>query len=193
MDTLAVSAATANSNTPQRRGMDDFASEDFFKLLITELQQQDPFKPSDTGTMIEQVSQIRSIELSGNLTDVLGQLTHQQHTAGTSELIGKYIVARPEGESGEVQEIEGVVTGVRFDTDGSALLELDTGQVVRAEDVVHVTTVENAGMASAGNAGNTATGKSDQPATSGATAKTGQRALPKQAGPLSWLERLFQK
>ena len=69
--------------------------------------------------MIGQVSQIRSIELSKNLTDALSQITSQQRTAGASDLLGKYVTATVANTDGSKQDISGVVTGVRFDSDGT--------------------------------------------------------------------------
>src|SRR5438094_579914 len=100
----ATSAATAQTSTPQTRqdrGVGSLKSADFFKIMITELQQQDPMQPSKTSDMISQVTQIRSIELSGKLTDTLDQLAAQQRTAGTSELLGKYVSAQTNNADGQ--------------------------------------------------------------------------------------------
>ncbi len=122
------------------RGIGALKSEDFFKILVTELQQQDPLNPAETSDMIGNVSQIRSIELSSQLSDTLDSLVKQQRTAGTTDMIGKYIVAFAENEAGETQPVEGVVSSVYFGSDGSAVLELDSGLAVRAADVSQMTT-----------------------------------------------------
>lgn len=140
MQVSALDAATTTRQNinPTGRGMESLKSEDFFRLLVTELQNQDPFKPAETADMISQVSQIRSIELSQGLTDALSQLTDQQHVAGVSELLGKYVQAQIENADGEPQTVDGIVTGLRFGSDGRTILELDTGQTVLAEDVTRV-------------------------------------------------------
>jgi flagellar basal-body rod modification protein FlgD len=157
--------------------MNSLQSEDFFKILVTELQQQDPLQPSDTSDLIGQVSQIRSIELSKNLTDALTQVSRNQRVAGASELIGKYVTATVEGTDGTAQEVSGVVTSVRFDADGSAVLELDTGQTVPADSVTRITSAENAANA-AGSAttGGTTAAASSSTSAAAATAKTAQTA-----------------
>lgn len=119
-------------------------SEDFFKILITEMQQQDPFEPTDTSDMIGQISDISTIETSKHLTDVLNKLTQQQHSAGTSELLGRFVIASLEDAEGTQYEIGGVVTGVQFEPDGSALLELDTGELIPAAKVTNVMSAERA-------------------------------------------------
>jgi flagellar basal-body rod modification protein FlgD len=174
MQTLAVNnkaAAPTTSATTMDRGMNGLRSEDFFKILVTELRQQDPLQPTKTSDLIGQVSQIRNIELSKNLTDALSQISKQQRTAGASELIGKYVTATFAGTDGATQEVSGVVTGVRFDPDGTAVLELDSGQSIPAASVTRITSPEN-GQSAATSA--TTTNSTTTPA---ATAdKTGQTA-----------------
>jgi flagellar basal-body rod modification protein FlgD len=137
MDSLAVGSVSPGAVQPSG-GLQTLRSEDFFKMLITELQQQDPLQPAKTQDMIGQVSQIRSIELSKQLTDTLDVLSRQQRTSGASELLGKFVSAEYADPSGQSTTIAGVVTGVRFAGDGSAVLELDTGQTIRAADVALV-------------------------------------------------------
>ena len=117
-------------------------SEDFFKILVTEMQNQDPFEPTDSSQMISNVSQIRTIEQSDALTQTLSQLTQSQRMGGSNELIGKYVQAVASDDSGNELFFEGVVTSVYYNSDGEAILELDTGDMISATDVVRVTTSE---------------------------------------------------
>jgi len=143
MQSYAVAPTAAAVSASTRSSFDQMRTEDFFRLLIAELQQQDPFEPTKTADMISQVSQIRSIEQTDQLTTTLQLITQQQRTAGASELLGKYVEAVVVQSDGSAQEIGGVVTGVRFNPDGTAILELDTGQAVLAADVTRVSTVES--------------------------------------------------
>jgi flagellar basal-body rod modification protein FlgD len=170
------------------RGVGALKSEDFFKILITELRQQDPLQPAKTSDMISNVSQIRSIEMSGQLTQTLDTIAKQQRTAGTSEMIGKYVVAVTQGPDGTPLGAEGVVTSVQFASDGTAVLELDSGQTVRASDVAQITTVDEAQrrMTAAGQDQLMTPAPGADPAAS--TAK--QRLTHKTAGALQKLFRL---
>jgi len=175
----------------------ELGSEDFLRLLIMQLRNQDPLEPVDNAELLGQISSIREIELSTTLTESLRLLTGQQRFASASSLIGQYVtgLAGADGmaESGIVvgvrfadagqpilqlsngneipleqvstiesplraaealvgqpivgldrrdpadpQVVEGIVTGVRFDTQGEVLLELDTGQDLRFRDFVRV-------------------------------------------------------
>ena len=144
METYAVGSTAATTPSIDRSGFNSMSSEDFFELLVTELQQQDPLEPTDTSDMLGQVSQIRTIEQSTQLMTTLEQLTQQQRTAGASDLLGKFVEAFSVDDEGTVSAIGGVVTSVRFGSDGVAVLELDTGQQLSANDVTRICTVEQA-------------------------------------------------
>lgn len=187
----ATTAATTTATTSTDRGMGSLTSEDFFKILVTELQQQDPLQPSKTSDMIGQVSQIRGIELSKQLTDTLSQISDQQRTAGTSDLLGKYVTATVTDDAGTKTEVSGVVTGVRFDSSDGAVLELDTGDSVLASDVTRITTVDATQKASSSAAtkASTAAAKASTATTAtsaSTTDKSGQTAKQNSAVP-SWL------
>ena len=147
METYAVSPTTLlNASTERVSSIGELSSEDFFKLLVAELQQQDPLEPTGTGDMIAQVSQIRSIEQSHQLMTTLQQMTQQQSTAGATEMLGKFVEAQVLGPDGMPVLISGVVTGVLFSSDGTAVLELDTGEAIRATDVMRVSAPETADL-----------------------------------------------
>lgn len=167
--TVAPAPAASSASSLLPRGMGSMKSEEFFKILVTELRQQDPFEPAKTSDMINNVSQIRGIELSTKLTDTLDQLTQQQHASQIGEMIGKYVVAEVTGDDGSKSRVEGIVTGVHFDTDGAAVLELDSGQSVPAAKVTRITSPEQAELeknTAAGGTGAVAAG------TTAATANT---------------------
>jgi flagellar basal-body rod modification protein FlgD len=183
MSTTAINSATNSLATQPSTGagMDSLTSEDFFRILVTELQNQDPLKPYETSDMIGQVSDIRNIEVSKQLGDVLGQMANQQRTSGAGDMLGKFVIASLAAEDGTQYAVAGVVTGVRFDADGSAVLELDTGESIKAADVTHVTTVENAESLIT----------ADLKAASAAADSSDSTATTEAAGPLSWLGQLL--
>ncbi|MFO0839157.1 MAG: flagellar hook capping FlgD N-terminal domain-containing protein [Phycisphaerae bacterium] len=184
MSTTAVggvggAASDVASAGRSSRGITSLRSEDFFKILVTELQHQDPLAPSKTADMISQVSQIRSIENSAQLETTLDSLVRNQRSAGASDLIGKFVTATSTDENGTTQSFEGVVTGVRLTADGPAVLELDTGATVPISQVQQVMTPEEADRRLAANA------SAARPAT--ATAKALLPAAPRHGGLLSRL------
>ena len=185
MSTTAVTAATTTTQTGTDRSLSSMKSEDFFKILVSELKQQDPLEPTKTADMIGEISQIRSIELSKNLTDALSQITSQQRTAGASELLGKFVTASLTNTDGSTQDVSGVVTGVRFDSNGTAVLELDTGQSVPATAVTRITSAQAAQAAAASTTTNTAAASTASTTT--AADKTADTAKQQSGGLFPWL------
>ena len=60
----------------------------FLDLLITQLLNQDPLNPLENSEIMEQVTQMRNIEASNQLTETLGQFLRVQQLAGASTFIG---------------------------------------------------------------------------------------------------------
>jgi flagellar basal-body rod modification protein FlgD len=179
-------ASSAAASASATRGMNSMRSEDFFKILVTELQQQDPLEPAKTADMIGQVSQIRNIELSSQLNTVLTQLSRAQRVNGAGELLGKYVTASVQAQDGSTQQVSGLVTGIRFDPSGAMVLELDSGDSVLASDVTRIASQESpADPALATSAGQTPAAGTQDAATQGA--KSGSAKKQRSKGLLPWL------
>ena len=107
-------------------------SQDFFKLLITQLTNQDPFEPTGNDELLRQISSIRDIELSTTLTDSLQSLTGQQRFTSASMLIGQFVTGVP-GQDGVADS--GLVIGIRFGDAGQPMLQLANGIEMPLEQV----------------------------------------------------------
>ncbi len=80
-------ATTAAAGTPS--GMRDLGQDAFMKLLVTQLQNQDPTKPQDNGELIQQLATFSSLE---KLTEI----------SNTLDAIGALLVAsQPSGETAQ--------------------------------------------------------------------------------------------
>jgi len=130
-------AGRALGGSEASSSLTDLGSEDFLKLLIMQLRNQDPLEPMDNGEMLQQIASVRDIELSTTLTASLRALTGQQRFASASSLIGQYVtgVASEDGRA-----LSGVVVGVRFTGDGSPILQLSNG---RELPIDRVSTIES--------------------------------------------------
>lgn len=128
-----VMATNGASGTAGKSAAEGLGSDDFFQLLIAQLTNQDPLEPSSNQDLLNQISSIRDIELSTNLSNSLSALSGQQRFASAASLIGKYV----SGDAGEdgAGAISGLVQSVRFDADGSAILQLEDGQEIPLESV----------------------------------------------------------
>ena len=65
----------------------------FLSLLITEMQNQDPLNPTSNSEFLQQVSQIREIGATNQLTESLNTLSTGSSLSTASNLIGKEIDA----------------------------------------------------------------------------------------------------
>jgi flagellar basal-body rod modification protein FlgD len=110
---------------------------DYMKLLITQLQNQNPLEPLDNNEMASQLAQFSQLEqlesMSTSFSDVLEGI---QRTYAAS-LIGKEVsfVGGDGAESGELTS--GVVEQVFNNVEGKIVLVAD-GQTIGLEDIVSV-------------------------------------------------------
>jgi flagellar basal-body rod modification protein FlgD len=85
---------------------------DFLKLLLAQLQNQDPMKPMDDSQMIAQMAQFSALEATQQLQQTIQQSNNVQTIFQAGSLIGKYVDAnQPDGT-----DVVGAVTGVNFTT-----------------------------------------------------------------------------
>lgn len=159
-----VTATTAGSSTPSTtKGLGSMTSEDFLKILILQLQQQDPMNPMSNEAMVQQISTIRNMEMSTTLTEALQQMTSEQRFAGAAGLIGKYVVGVVTNADGDETTLEGIVTGVSYTSKGKAVLQLDSGYSLPMEKLTEVYAAP--------------TDAPENDTTSSGTSKTVQKAL----------------
>lgn len=70
--------------------------QDFLKLLVAQLQHQDPLAPTDNTQFVAQLAQFSSLEQEQNINSGVSQLASNQQTtfaAQATELVGKRITA----------------------------------------------------------------------------------------------------
>lgn len=92
-DTSTSSAASAASAMKKEIGMD---KDDFLKLFISQLQNQDPLSPQDPSQFLGQLAQLTQVEQAYNTTTALNSLlTAQNNSLGMNSVgfIGKEVTA----------------------------------------------------------------------------------------------------
>ncbi len=126
--------AVARSNVGNR--FSDMSSEDFVRIIFTELANQDPLAPNDSTALLQQLNSIRSIESDIQLVEQLKALVTENQLAAGSNLIGKFIT----GLTASSDRVSGHVVSVTREGD-SVALELDNGFIVPFEslDTIHDT------------------------------------------------------
>ncbi len=113
--------------------MEQMKPEDFLKIMINQLQRQDPFEPTSAKDLIEQVGHVSDIQSSLVLVKTLRELAMNQKLSAASLLIGKLVV----GISSEGEQISGLVTSVKREGE-SIFLELDSGARLSVDNVIEV-------------------------------------------------------
>jgi flagellar basal-body rod modification protein FlgD len=101
-------------------GINDVNIDDFLKIMITELQNQDPLNPLENDELIAQISQIRSVGATEKLTETLDSVLLGQNIASATNLIGAEI----EAISDDNQKVTGLVERVSV-ANGQPKLHLD--------------------------------------------------------------------
>jgi flagellar basal-body rod modification protein FlgD len=99
---LAATASTAPKNAT-------LGQEDFMKILLTQLQFQDPLKPMDNQEFMAQMAQFTSLEISRQQSDNTETLLAIQSASQALNLIGKEVEVQTDG----VAQI-GIVKAVAF-------------------------------------------------------------------------------
>ena len=96
MITAATDPVTAGAAGSTVNASQELDRDAFLKLLITQLQNQDPLNPTDSVEFTAQLAQFSSLEQLGNVNDNLKQLQDFQASINNSQavsLIGKEITA----------------------------------------------------------------------------------------------------
>jgi flagellar basal-body rod modification protein FlgD len=140
MEITALSQTLPNNSPVQAEGGDFSAlgSTEFFKLIITDLLNQDPLNPTDNQKLLEQISLIRDIEMRNEMTTSMRSLIEQQRFGSATSLLGQFV------EGNEAAGFaNGVVAGVRFDTQGAAILMLDGGAEMPLSNLLTVTSLKH--------------------------------------------------
>lgn len=119
----SVLGAGEGTRTEAGDAFSRLSSEEFTKIILTELQNQDPLQPNDTGALLEQLSSIRSIQSDMELSTRIESVVSQNEFASAAGLIGR----RVSGLSETSQRVEDEVVSVSR-TDSEAVLNLKGGK-----------------------------------------------------------------
>lgn len=114
-----------STSSTGKNAFSELTSEEFVKIMFTELTNQDPLKPNDSTQMLEQLSSLRSIQSDLELTNKLEAILTQNQLSTAGSLIGKYVSGLTEGGD----RVIGQVVAVARSEDGP-LLRLSNNYVI---------------------------------------------------------------
>ncbi len=130
MITDSITNGPNGSGTTSVNRFNELSSEDFLKIMFTELTSQDPTQPQDTSKLLDQVNSLRSIESNVQLMDQINALVGQNKFSSAANLIGKDV----QGKNEQLETVQGTVTSVGVEGD-QVMLTLDNGERVPFENV----------------------------------------------------------
>lgn len=142
MDVAAL--MPGNTDTNASRTSQAFAgmgSDSFLQLLITQLANQDPMQPMGNEELLRQISLIRDIESSTSISSAMRALTGQQKFGSATTMIGRVVRSVPQADG---RVIEGVVTSIRLDPKGGAILGLAGGAELPMDQVAQIESAQQA-------------------------------------------------
>jgi flagellar basal-body rod modification protein FlgD len=132
---LSSLTGVRNNSSSSSNSLD---KEAFLRLLLQELEMQDPLEPMETKDMISQLSQLTSLEQITNLTSAVKDFVEAQtsvNPAQLASLIGKYVVVK----NNTVNLVDGQSDSIIFNVDEDAHVVVqildENGKVVRTEDL----------------------------------------------------------
>jgi flagellar basal-body rod modification protein FlgD len=128
------------SSTNSAKAMQALSTDDFLKLMITELTHQDPFEPMKNQELLQQMSTLQQLQASQETSKSFKSLMSHYDTmlkgqdfSTASRMIGQQIA----GTTADGQNAVGKVVSVKRDGD-QTLLQLDTGQLVSLDNLTRL-------------------------------------------------------
>ncbi|GAB2563498.1 flagellar hook assembly protein FlgD [Gracilibacillus alcaliphilus] len=142
-----------NNQTNQRQVSSNLGKDEFLKILMTQLQNQDPLNPMDDKEFISQMATFSSLEQLMNMSRSIELLVGNQMVSPViqySHLIGKQVsYYKIDEETGKVAEpkemVESVVTSIS-QNQGYAVIELQDGTKIYTDEILKISDIsEEAG------------------------------------------------
>src|SRR3954471_12581290 len=131
--TNPITGATTTPSTAQPAAkMPTLGKDDFLKLLVGQLQHQDPLAPSDDQQWIGQMAAFSQLEQVSNTAETTQKIVDTLNVNGTLSLIGHsvtYLDANGGAHDGVVQTVD--MTGGKASLTVAGVAGIDAGSVTQ--------------------------------------------------------------
>jgi len=127
---MAVSGVNNTNSTDaqvvdkSKTGFNGLTSDTFLKLLIAQLQNQDPTAPVGNDELLQQLSSMRSLQSNIELSDTLKAFNNNQQVASGAAFLGKVVT----GTNADQKEVTGIADRV-FLAEGKLMIGMGTDSV----------------------------------------------------------------
>lgn len=149
METSNIGRTLGDITMPssQRAASPDLGQQDFLKIMVEQMRNQNPLEPQDNSQFFTQIAQFQTLDTMKSISDAISSLAEVSGLANSSSLIGRQVTASvpqsPDPETGFPRPdkvVTGIVDRVTFDKDGSVLevngLSIPTSKVTEITDPV---------------------------------------------------------
>ncbi|MCM3759452.1 flagellar hook assembly protein FlgD [Alkalihalobacillus oceani] len=131
--------------TAQQQNQGILGKDDFLKILIAQLQNQDPSNPMDDREFIAQMAQFSTLEQMTNMNNSIQKFVNLQTSQSLvqhSELIGKKVtwmrIVDVDEYRQKIEYVDNTVQAVRLELDGQIRIQLDDGRWISNEQIYQV-------------------------------------------------------
>lgn len=111
------SSSTGSTTSTNNSDMNSLTSNDFMKLLITQLQNQDPTQPVSNSELLGQLSQMRSLQSNIELSNTLKSFNTTNQISSAASFLGMNV----SGSDAQGNPVTGTADRVIY-SDGAASL-----------------------------------------------------------------------
>lgn len=112
MDPISATSTASNIQT------------DYMKLLITQLQNQNPLEPLDNNEMASQLAQFSQLQQLESMNESFAKVLATTELTYANSLLGKQVTFMPKTETGSTDITSGIVEQVYNNVDGEIFLRV---------------------------------------------------------------------
>jgi flagellar basal-body rod modification protein FlgD len=136
MVSTVTSQSTSGDQLPSSSNSSgsSLTANDFLKLMVTQLENQDPTNPTSSSDLLQQTSEIAQLQSNTQLNTTLQSSNLQSEVGSASALIGKTVT----GIDSSNNSSSGVVNSVSV-AGGSVSLTLDSGTTMPLSGLSSIT------------------------------------------------------
>ena len=109
----SISSLTTNATAQAKLSSKDL-NDQFLKLLVTQLKNQDPLNPIENSEFVSELAQLQALDQSVKLSETNQALLLQSSLATGSSLIGKNVTGLVNAD-GVSSEISGMLTSIKVE------------------------------------------------------------------------------
>ena len=114
----AAQTGSSKATSPLENPADELGKNDFLKLMVAQLQAQNPLEPTSDTQYVSELAQFSQLEQTTNLAQSNGEQASAARTAQAVQLIG-HRVSYADPSTGAI--VQGTVESVEITSSGAAL------------------------------------------------------------------------